>query len=69
LMVEFTCQRCKTFAIRPLEICIKEVDYNHLWDLRPPVDWENGGFYYPLFCPKCSEAHKRFMNMEACDGK
>jgi hypothetical protein len=43
---------------------MEEVDYNHLWDLRPPADGENGGFYYPLFCPECSAAHKKFMNME-----
>ena len=64
LMVEFQCRRCKISAIRPLEVCVKEVNYNNLWDLKPPEDWQNGGFYYPLFCPKCSEAHKRFMNME-----
>lgn len=64
LMVEFTCRRCKKTAVRPLKECLEEVDYNHLWDLRPPVGWEDGGFYYPLFCPDCSAAHKRFMNME-----
>lgn len=68
LMVEFTCRRCKTTAIRPLENCMQEVDYNNLHDLRPPVDWEDGGFYYPLFCPACSTAHKRFMNMEGENG-
>lgn len=70
LMVEFKCRRCKKTVVRPLEDCMKEVDYNHLWDLHPPADWENGGFYYPIFCPDCSVAHKRFMNMEDVeDGK
>lgn len=64
LMVEFQCRRCKTTAIRSLKTCVEEVDYNNLWDLRPPVDWKDGGFYYPLFCPECSAAHKKFMNME-----
>lgn len=67
LMVEFTCRRCKKTVVRSLEICLGEVDYNFLTDLRPPADWENGGFYYPLFCPDCSEAHKRFMNMESAE--
>lgn len=68
LMVEFTCRRCKTTTTRPLQKCLSEVDYNFLTDLRPPSDWENGGFYYPFFCPACSAAHKRFMNMEVDDG-
>ena len=64
LMVEFKCRRCKITAIRPLETCLSEVDYNSLTDLRPPADWDDGGFFYPLFCPKCAEAHEKFMNME-----
>lgn len=64
LMVQFVCRRCKTTAIRSLEECLSEVEYNFMTDLRPPRDWEDGGFYYPLFCPDCSAAHKRFMNME-----
>ena len=61
LMVEFTCYRCKATAIRPLEKCISEVDYNCLSDLRPPRDWKNGGFYHPTFCPECAEKYDRFM--------
>lgn len=64
VMIEFTCRRCGEKTYRPLKDCLSEVDYNNLWDLRPPADWENGGFYYPIFCPACSEAHKKFMNME-----
>lgn len=64
VMVEFTCRRCKSTTIRPLKECLSEVDYNDISDLRPPADWEHGGFYYPTFCPDCSEAHKKFMNME-----
>ena len=70
LMVEFECRRCKKTALRSLKTALSEVEYNFLTDLRPPSDWENGGFYYPLFCPDCSAAHKRFMNMEGEeDGK
>ena len=68
LMVEFKCRRCQITAIRPLKQCLDEVEYNFLTDLRPPSDWENGGFYYPLFCPKCSAAYKRFMDMEVGNG-
>lgn len=63
-MVEFRCRRCKKTAIRPLETCMHEVDYDSLTDFRPPKDWKNGGFYYPIFCPECAEAHQKFMNME-----
>lgn len=66
LLVEFTCARCKTTVVRPLEDCIEEVAecYRDLYDLQPPVGWEDGGFYYKLFCPKCKEAYKRFMSGE-----
>ena len=66
LLVEFKCRRCETTAIRPLEECVKEcVDgYRDLYDLHPPEGWERGGFYYPMFCPKCKEAYERFMNNE-----
>lgn len=65
LLVEFKCRRCETTAIRPLEECVKEcVDgYRDLYDLRPPEEWKNGGFYYPMFCPKCKEKYEKFMNM------
>lgn len=70
LLVEFKCRRCKTTAIRPLEECMNErkEDYQNLYDLRPPKGWENGGFYYPLFCPKCREEYSRFMNGEGGEG-
>lgn len=38
--------------------------YRDLYDLNPPIGWENGGFYYPLFCPDCKKAYERFMNGE-----
>lgn len=64
LIVEFKCYRCKTTATRPLEECMEEQRefYQGLHDLKPPKEWEDGGFYYPLFCPECAEAYKRFMN-------
>lgn len=65
LMVEFKCRRCKTTALRPFEDCVSK-DYRGLYDCEPPKEWRDGGFYYPLFCPECHEAYKRFMNME-CD--
>ena len=65
VIIEFRCRRCGTTSYRSAEECISEVDYNNLWDLRPPADWENGGFYYPIFCPACAEAYQKFMNMEA----
>ena len=63
LMVEFTCRRCRTTAIRPLEDCLAECDYNGLTDLKPPKDWRDGGFYYPLFCKECAEKYDRFLDM------
>lgn len=67
LLVEFRCYRCKTTATRPFEECIGEIEcYQNLYDLRPPKEWKHGGFYYPMFCPKCKEAYDRFMNNEEC---
>ena len=65
LMVEFMCYRCRTTRIRPLQECLKEVaesGYIDLYDLNPPTGWKNGGFYYPMFCPKCKKAYEDFMN-------
>ena len=64
LMVEFMCYRCKTTEIRPLEECMNEASeyYRDLYDLHPPTGWEDGGFYYPMFCPECKKAYERFMN-------
>lgn len=64
LMVEFTCRRCRTVSFRSLKECLDEVDCNFLTDLKPPKDWRNGGFYYPLFCKECAEAYDRFMNLD-----
>lgn len=62
-MVEFKCYRCGSTAIRPLEECMKETSeyYRDLYDLKPPQEWKNGGFYYPLFCPECAKAYELFM--------
>lgn len=66
LLVEFKCFRCKKTVVRPLGECMEESKecYRGLYDLRPPKTWEDGGFYYPMFCPECAEKHKRFMNNE-----
>lgn len=62
LMVEFECYRCKATATRPLEDCVKEQDcVRNLYDLHPPKEWNDGGFYYPLFCPECAKAYESFM--------
>lgn len=63
MAVMFTCRRCQKVAYRTLKESMDR-DYNGLTDLKPPEGWEDGGFYYPLFCPECSVAHKKFMNME-----
>lgn len=70
LIVEFKCYRCKTTTTRPLEECTNEVkeDYRELYDLKPPKEWKNGGFYYPLFCPECSKAYELFMEMKEAQG-
>ena len=67
LMVEFKCRRCKKTEIRSLEECMNEAKecYQGLYDLKPPKEWENGGFYYPLFCPDCKKAYEDFMNYDA----
>lgn len=64
LMVEFKCQRCRKTELRPLEKCMEEASeyYRNLYDLNPPTGWENGGFYYPLFCPDCKKAYEHFMH-------
>lgn len=63
LLVEFKCYRCKAESTRSLEQCMEEQTdgYRDLYDLRPPDGWKDGGFYYPLFCPKCAEAYELFM--------
>ena len=64
LLVEFKCYRCKKTATRPLQECMGESRecYRDLYDLSPPQDWQDGGFYYPLFCPECAKAYERFMD-------
>ena len=63
LLVEFKCYRCGLIKTRPLEECMQEQKeyYRDLYDLNPPKGWQNGGFYYPLFCPECAEDYKKFM--------
>ena len=63
LLVEFCCQRCKKTVTRSLEECMQTTkDYNNnLYNLPPPKDWQDGGFYYPLFCPDCKKAYEDFM--------
>ena len=67
LMVEFKCRRCKKTEVRPLEECMNEATeyYRDLYDLHPPKSWNDGGFYYPLFCPDCKKAYEDFMNCDA----
>lgn len=64
LLVEFKCQRCKTTATRSLEDCMSNCKdgYSDLYDLRPPKEWKDGGFYYPTFCPDCAKAYEQFMS-------
>jgi hypothetical protein len=38
--------------------------FRGLYDLAPPADWRDGGFYYPMFCKECKEAFERFMDGE-----
>lgn len=63
LMVEFKCCRCQITALRDFDECMRaSPEYcRGLYDLKPPKDWQNGGFYYPLFCPGCAKAYERFM--------
>ncbi len=66
LLVEFNCRRCKATALRRLEDCMSETKecYRDLYDLKPPKEWQDGGFYYPLFCPKCAKEYDLFMKGE-----
>lgn len=63
LMVEFKCYRCKKTEIRSLEECMEEVAeyFQGLYDLKPPKEWKDGGFYYPMFCPKCAKENEMFL--------
>ena len=69
LLVEFTCRRCRTRAVRSLEECMNEQKecYRELYDLAPPEGWKNGGFYYPLFCPECAKAYELFIDGKEVD--
>ena len=65
LMVEFTCQRCRTTSFRPLEDCMKGIQcFQNLYDLVPPSGWYNGGFYHRMLCKNCKEKYDRFMRGE-----
>lgn len=66
LLVEFKCYRCKKTETRTLKKTMDEATecFRGLYDLNPPTGWENGGFYYPLFCPDCKKAYERFMKNE-----
>lgn len=70
LMVEFKCYRCQTTALRDFDVCLRESSesYQGMYDLQPPKDWENGGFYHPTFCPDCAKAYERFMGGGDGDG-
>lgn len=63
LLVEFKCYRCKKTEIRPFEECVNEAKecFRDLYDLKPPKEWKDGGFYYPMFCPACNKAYEDFM--------
>lgn len=63
LLVQFNCYRCKATATRPLSDCMNEQKeyFRDLYDLHPPKDWQDGGFYYPMFCPDCKKAYEDFM--------
>lgn len=63
LMVEFKCSRCKKTELRPLAECMNEQKeyFRDLYDLHPPKEWKDGGFYYPMFCPDCKKAYEDFM--------
>ena len=63
LLVEFKCYRCRTTTTRTLEECMNDASeyYRELYDLKPPKDWKDGGFYYPMFCPKCAKEYELFM--------
>lgn len=68
LLVEFECRRCRTTATRTLEECVEELECNfELYRLSPPKGWQDGGFYYPLFCPDCKKAYVEFMNGKGAD--
>jgi hypothetical protein len=62
IMVQFTCQRCKKTALKPLKDCLpSDCPVRYLSDLETPAEWKNGGFYYPTFCPDCAKAYEQFM--------
>lgn len=64
IMVQFRCYRCRATAVKPLSDSLNSDGTRGLYDLVPPSGWRNGGFYYPLFCPKCKEKYDRFMSGE-----
>lgn len=69
LTVRFSCWRCGKTALRPLQDCLpSDCPVRGLYDLKPPADWRDGGFYYPTFCPDCAEKYDRFMKCEEVDG-
>lgn len=62
MMVEFMCWRCKQRVVRPLVDCLpKDGPVRDMSDLKPPAGWQNGGFYYPTFCPDCAKKYDEFM--------
>ena len=72
ITVQFQCRRCKATATKPLSDSIPVdgfLDPIRLYDLVPPNDWRNGGFYYPLLCPECAMKYDRFMSGEDVDGQ
>ena len=63
IMVRFQCRRCEKIALRKLEDCVpSDSPVRDLYDLIPPKEWKNGGFYYPTFCPDCAKAYDQFIN-------
>ena len=65
IMVQFSCHRCNTAALRPLIDCMPaDKIVRDLHDLVPPAAWRDGGFYYPTLCPECAEKYDKFMRGE-----
>lgn len=65
VIIQFSCYRCRKIAYRPLRDCLpSDCPVRFMSDLKAPKEWRDGGFYYPTFCPECTDKYDKFMRCE-----
>lgn len=62
LMVQFKCGRCGRTHIEPYAKQLEATEGN-LQCYKPPKGWKDDELYTPMFCNKCADEYKEFVQM------